>query len=51
MDAMMGALWYRRETSAALKAMGFGEIRYWFDWHEVMSRAEKPRVNPPPETT
>jgi len=33
-------LWYRRETSTALKAMGYKEMRFWHGKHEILKAAE-----------
>ena len=40
----MGNLFYRGASITELKAMGFREMRYWNEWHELMTQAEKDSV-------
>ena len=34
-------LWYRRESSTAIKAMGFREMKFWHGKHDILSASER----------
>lgn len=37
---MMGNLFYRRVAPSEIKSMGYKEMKYWNDWHELMAKEE-----------
>ena len=41
MDQMIGNLFYRGVTVTELKGMGYRELKYWNQWHELMAKAER----------
>jgi hypothetical protein len=38
-------LWYRRESSTAIKAMGYKEMKFWHGKHEILKAAEKAQAD------
>ena len=34
-------LWYRREDSTVIKAMGYKEMRFWHGKHDILEASEK----------
>ena len=37
----VGNLFYRRVSPAEITAMGYVEMKYWNEWHELMVREEQ----------
>lgn len=42
---MMGNLFYRRVPVDILRDMGFKELCYWNEWHDLMAKAERSSVD------
>ena len=41
MSQMMGNLFYRRQQIDVIRSLGFAEMKYWNNWHELMSKEEE----------
>lgn len=39
----MGNLFYRNVSPSEIKDMGYSELKYWNEWHDIMSEAERPK--------
>jgi hypothetical protein len=37
----MGNLFFRNVSPSELKQMGYKEMQYWNEWHELMDKEEK----------
>lgn len=37
---MIGNIFYRGVTPTEIKEMNFRELKYWSDWHHVITKAE-----------
>ena len=37
---MMGNLFYRKVPPSEIKAMGYSELKYWNEWHELIAKEE-----------
>lgn len=38
MHQWMGNLFYRRVPPSEINAMGYREMEYWNNWHEIMAK-------------
>lgn len=42
---MAGAMFYRGQPVSEIDKMTFREMRYWYEWHEVMNKEERKIFN------
>lgn len=40
----MGNLFFRGQQISEIKKLGFKEMKYWNNWHELMVKAEKDQI-------
>jgi hypothetical protein len=42
---MIGNLFYRKVSISEIKKMGWCELKYWNEWHEILVKEEKKVMN------
>jgi hypothetical protein len=45
MEEMMGALFYRKQPMSEILASDYDEMKYFFEWHKAITKAEVNAAN------